>query len=405
MALTGRSDGPPLQPPPGLVRGLDQLVESIAHWSAEVGNPVHADWSRLLTVRARLRGLHRNGRTSPNGSCRLIRALDGWVALNLSRESDRVAIGALSGVEPIADPWSTLESAVAGSPVCDLLERARLLGIPAAPVGRGGMSNPPWSARQCWPAISGRSATVRPVDELQVVDLSSMWAGPLAASIIAECGGRITKVESASRPDGARGDPSFYETLHPADQKVMTLDFESSDGRLQLAELVDRADVVIESSRPRALEQLGVTLETLRAKPGKVWLSITGYGRGEPERNWVAFGDDAAVAGGLVAWEDDDRPVFCGDAVADPVTGMTAAAAALEAIAQGGGVLLDVSMRSSVSHLLERAPRLPARPALNGGNGWYVSVGGRRVAVQDRGIRSQPDGCTTRPATTVAATG
>jgi hypothetical protein len=57
----------------------------------------------------------------------------------------------------------------------------------------------------------------------------------------------------------------------------------------------------------------------------------------------VAWGDDAAVAGGLVA-DDQGRPAFLGDAVADPVTGMAAAAAVFDAVAKGGGVLLDVAM-------------------------------------------------------------
>jgi hypothetical protein len=69
-----------------------------------------------------------------------------------------------------------------------------------------------------------------------------------------------------------------------------------------------------------------------------VWLSITGHGRAAGGR--VAFGDDAAVAGGLVA----GGPWFCADAVADPLSGLTAAVAVLEQLRAGGGALVDVSM-------------------------------------------------------------
>ena len=79
-------------------------------------------------------------------------------------------------------------------------------------------------------------------------------------------------------------------------------------------------------------------------RTGTTWLSITGYGRGEPEREWVAFGDDAAAAAGLVAKAPDGTPCFCGDAIADPLTGLHAALAALATWANGGGRLLDVSL-------------------------------------------------------------
>jgi hypothetical protein len=60
-----------------------------------------------------------------------------------------------------------------------------------------------------------------------------------------------------------------------------------------------------------------------------------------PER--VAFGDDAAAAGGLVVWHEG-TPMFCADAVADPLAGVAAAGACVNALAAGGRWLLDVSM-------------------------------------------------------------
>jgi len=72
---------------------------------------------------------------------------------------------------------------------------------------------------------------------------------------------------------------------------------------------------------------------------------VTGYGRAEPNAQWIAFGDDAAVAGGLVAWsEADQRPLFFGDAIADPLTGLHAAVAVLARWAAGGGELLDIRL-------------------------------------------------------------
>ena len=93
----------------------------------------------------------------------------------------------------------------------------------------------------------------------------------------------------------------------------------------------------------------------------RAWVSITGHGRTGPARDWVAFGDDAAVAGGLVAW-DGDGPVFCADAVADPATGVVAAVAVLEALAAGGRHLIDLPLAAVAAHLA--GPTLPVPPTV-----------------------------------------
>jgi crotonobetainyl-CoA:carnitine CoA-transferase CaiB-like acyl-CoA transferase len=107
----------------------------------------------------------------------------------------------------------------------------------------------------------------------------------------------------------------------------VALDLDEPGGRAALRALVRAADVVIEASRPRALESLGVGAETVMTdRRPRTWVRITGHGR-TAGANRVAFGDDAAVAGGLVAW-DAHGPVFAGDAIADPLTGLFAAAPA-----------------------------------------------------------------------------
>ena len=80
-------------------------------------------------------------------------------------------------------------------------------------------------------------------------------------------------------------------------------------------------------------------------------MSVTGYGRTGAAANHVAFGDDAAVAGGLVAYDAAGAPLFCGDAIADPMTGLFAAAAAFRALATGGGQLVDVAMAAVAKSL------------------------------------------------------
>ena len=74
----------------------------------------------------------------------------------------------------------------------------------------------------------------------------------------------------------------------------------------------------------------------------------------------MAFGDDAAVAGGLVAW-DERGPCFCADAVADPAAGLVGAASTLATLATQQRWTLDVAMRDIAAHLATGdVPEAPA---------------------------------------------
>jgi crotonobetainyl-CoA:carnitine CoA-transferase CaiB-like acyl-CoA transferase len=184
---------------------------------------------------------------------------------------------------------------------------------------------------------------VQRIEEVTVVDLSSLWAGPLCASLLSAIGARVIKVESTRRPDGARRGPAGFYDLLNAGKESVALDFTDEDDRRRLRRLVESADVVIEGSRPRALEHLGIDARSGRAR---VWLSITGHGRNQPMR--IGYGDDAAVAGGLVA-RDDDGPLFIADAVADPITGLLGAVAVLDLLRNGGIWLVDLALARSAA--------------------------------------------------------
>ena len=205
-------------------------------------------------------------------------------------------------------------------------------------------------------AIAHRCAAAPPPADLRdvvVADLSALWAGPLCADLLGRAGADVVKVESVQRPDGARrGDPSFYALLNTG-KRSEVVDLATSGGRAALAALLAEADVVIESSRPRALEHLGIVPADLLAGDGRtqVWCSITGHGRSGAAARRVGFGDDAAVAGGLVAYDGDGAPVFCADAAADPASGLVAAAAIVDRLAAGGRWLVDVALARTASFL------------------------------------------------------
>jgi hypothetical protein len=265
---------------------------------------------------------------------------DGHLAVSLARDEDFEAVPAWLelGDAPANAPaaWSAVADAVASGDLDELVARAALLGLPVARVGEGA-ERPPSSRIPLGPAPAREPAGVL------VIDLSALWAGPLCGDLLAGAGATVIKVESLDRPDGTRRGPAAFYDLLNGRKRSVALDFNRTEGVDALRALIRRADVVIEASRPRALEQLGFHADDeVRGGGPQVWVSITGYGRTDA-RNRVAFGDDAAAGGGLVVWHEG-APMFCADAVADPITGLTAANACLEALATGGRWLLDVSM-------------------------------------------------------------
>jgi hypothetical protein len=254
---------------------------------------------------------------------RLLRSADGWIAVTLARPSDVELLPAWIGADV-----NGLDAAIAQRTCAELVAGAELLGLPVAALGE--YTGPSVKAFPCRARkILHRSAVVR------VLDLSSLWAGPLAASLLARDGARVTKAESIQRPDNLKhGRPDLYDELN-ANKTIVTFDWDDPDA---LPSLINDADVVIESARPRALSQRGIDA---RDAGVHVWASITGYGR---TSNRVAFGDDAAVAGGLVRYAPDGTPRFKGDAVADPLTGHATYEAIGDALTRDDAVLLDVAM-------------------------------------------------------------
>jgi crotonobetainyl-CoA:carnitine CoA-transferase CaiB-like acyl-CoA transferase len=267
----------------------------------------------------------------------------------------------LDGPAPATAPalWSAVEHAIASADVPDaLVERAALFGLPVARVGEVRAPDGDGVTRV---RLGEAAASERGAEGLLVVDLSSLWAGPLCGDLLAGAGARVVKVESLTRPDGARRGPAAFFDLLNGRKRSVALDFASGAEVDVLRQLMRKADVVIEASRPRALEQLGISaMECVREGGPRVWVSITGYGRASDR---VAFGDDAAAAGGLVVWHEG-APLFCADAVADPVTGLTAAAACLDALADGGRWMLDVSMGAVSAALSGPSPAEPGPAAV-----------------------------------------
>lgn len=374
MWVTHSPDGP-LRLSPGAPASWARAA------AAFLGQP-GLDGAALLGERAALGGLAGKGPRSPGGTFRAYRARDGWLGLSLARPADLDLVPALVEAVPATGaPSQGAETAIARwaavRTVAAATERAWLLGFPAVAIP----SQPPGPLRPGVRIDRGgrrRPHRNRPI----VVDFSALWAGPLCAQLLGQAGARVVKVESTGRPDGARqGNPAFYRLLHGGHESVV-LDFGSAAGRQALHDLVAWADVVIEASRPRALARLGLDAAEFVAR-GTIWVSITAYGRSEENR--VGFGDDIAAAAGLVV-DDGAGPYPVGDAIADPLAGVTAATAALAALRGGYGWLLDASMRD-IAAIASALPSEDADVTRRDGDWW---VTGDRWSALVRAPRTRP---------------
>lgn len=331
----------------------DQMAtwaEELAQRSAELGTRVEIDAAALLDRSAD--GVRATpGIASANGSCRLVATLDGWIAINLARESDRSALPAWIGPHDESAAWAAIEVAAAGRASEEMVREARLLGLPVANVGE--VHAPSADARLVMrgtPNLRRRT--------LDVVDLTSMWAGPLCGDFLAQMGARVTKIESRARPDGVRlGSPALHARLNARKLQVV-IDFAAKPRLAWLRDRILTADIILTSARPRAFAQLGITPELMfAANPGLIWVAVSGYGWTGDNADRTAFGDDAAAAGGLVDWTPEGEPRFHGDAIADPLTGVAAVVGALRALEQGGGILVDAALAMVAAGVANRITR------------------------------------------------
>src|SRR6185437_2180034 len=248
--LTGRAGGPTLVPP-GWAASLAKAMASLL--------PVEIEGPALLGERAAFTGQVRRGSVSASGACRLLPTTDGWAAVSCARPDDPVLLRALIEDEGPGEIWAAVARWLLQHSGAELADRAALLGVAAHPV----RSRPA--------TVPALASSLRPAAGLRVVDFSALWAGPLCANLLGLAGADIIKVETPGRPDGARlGNRDFYRLLHAGHRSVV-LDPGVARGRAAVAALTSSADIVIESSRPRALAGWGLRPEGTAA----TWISMT----------------------------------------------------------------------------------------------------------------------------------
>ena len=371
-----------------LARWADRQLKAMAR---DYGLPALAalDGATLMGERGSNNGYTINGRISAGlGGSRLLPTRDGgWFALTLIRDADRELLPALfldAGFD--SSVVGAIGGAVARFDCAKLVERGRALGLPVASTDEIPASPPVEIMAQG--EHRERAADHRPL----VIDLSAIWAGPLAGHLFWQAGMEVVKVESHSRPDLIRcDDPATFDLINQGKANVL-VDFASDREKAALIGLIRRADIVIESSRPRALRHLGIDAEALvHEVPGLVWLSVTGHGaRGEPA-NWVGIGNDCGVAGGLSRAMANltGEMGYAGDAIADPLTGITAAREGLAALRSGTAQRIGLSM-SAIAAMALAEERAHDRAAIDAElYAWGTSVGACFPQVPRRALQAE----------------
>ncbi|MGV8912452.1 MAG: CaiB/BaiF CoA transferase family protein [Rhodoglobus sp.] len=204
-----------------------------------------------------------------------------------------------------------------------------------------------------------------PLSGVRVLDISTLFAGPLAATFLGDFGADVIKVEHPTRPDAARGHgPAkagvnlWWKTLG-RNKRTVTINLGSPDGAALLLRLVADADVLIENFRPGTLERWGIGPDELHAaNPRLVIARVTAFGQTGPYSSRPGFGSLAEAMSGFAALtgEPDGPPTLPPFGLADGVAALATSYAVMVALrsaeSSGVGQVIDMAIIEPILMLL-----------------------------------------------------
>ncbi len=218
---------------------------------------------------------------------------------------------------------------------------------------------------------------VLPLEGIRVLDLSQVYAGPVASRTLADIGAEVIRIESSVRstrggpqpqpgavyPDNDPGEKpynrsAYYNELH-RNKLAISLDLSREQGKKVFRKLVRVSDVVLENFTPRVMANFGLDYPALKEiKPEIIVVSISAYGQTGPYRDYVSFGRGIEAMAGLaqITGYPESQPLGPGTAYADATGGLHAAFAVLVALRHrrqtGKGQHIDLSLRESLTALM-----------------------------------------------------
>ncbi|MFC9791023.1 CaiB/BaiF CoA transferase family protein [Streptomyces sp. NPDC127584] len=200
-------------------------------------------------------------------------------------------------------------------------------------------------------------ASPAPLHGLRVLDLATLFAGPLAATMLGDFGADVVKVEHPRTPDPSRGHGpakdgiGLWWKVLGRNKRAITLDLSSPGGRDTLLALAADADVIVENFRPGTLERWGLGWEELSAvNPRLVLARVTGFGQFGPYAHRPGFGTLAEAMSGFAALtgEPDGPPTLPPFGLADSIAALATAYAVMTALtartATGRGQVVDMAI-------------------------------------------------------------
>lgn len=244
-----------------------------------------------------------------------------------------------------------------------------------------------------------------PLTGLRVLDLATLFAGPLAATMLGDFGAEVVKVEHPAKPDPSRGHgPSkdgigLWWKLLGRNKRTITLDLSRPGGRATLLRLAATADVIIENFRPGTLEKWDLGwAELSAANPRLVLARVTAFGQFGPYAHRPGFGTLAEAMSGFAAitGEPDSPPTLPPFGLADSIAGLATAYAVMAALrardASDLGQVVDMAIIEPILTVLGPQPvwydqlgyvqpRTGNRSANNAPRNTYRTADGSWVAV------------------------
>jgi crotonobetainyl-CoA:carnitine CoA-transferase CaiB-like acyl-CoA transferase len=200
---------------------------------------------------------------------------------------------------------------------------------------------------------------------LRVLDLSTNLAGPLAAMVLADLGADVIKVERPEHGDDTRtlppqwdGESTVFLAVNRGKRSIV-LDLAAEDGRAALLDLVEGADVVIESFGPGVAQRLELTFEDFKARNGDIILcDISAYGDGPIGSELPGYDGLIQAFTGMMdmTGHEGQAPARVAPSAVDISTGLWAAIGIQGALKRrsegGGGQRVDVALVDSAFMLM-----------------------------------------------------
>jgi len=210
-----------------------------------------------------------------------------------------------------------------------------------------------------------------PLEGLKVLDIATIIAAPLAATLLADYGAEVLKIEMPGQGDGIRSFPPFKDgkplwwKAANRNKKFATLDLRTPEGLALFKQMLPRFDVLIENFRPGTLDRWRLSKEILWSiQPRLVILRATAFGQDGPYSSRPGFARIFEAMGGLtyITGEADGEPTHPGYPIGDSIGGLFGAVGVLAALwkrardPDAPGEEIDLALTEAVFRLLDVLP-------------------------------------------------